>query len=956
MGIQGLLPLLKSISDPVHVSSYAGQRVGVDAYAWLHRAAHTCATELALGRPTERHLHFCLTRVKLLLSLRVGVVLVFDGGRLPSKRGTEAERSARRKKERSIGLQLHEQGQHTAAMKAFQKAISITPRMTHQLIRLCQQLNASQSADQPTVECIVAPYEADAQLAYLSHSNYVAAVISEDSDLLVFGCKRVLYKMDNAGHGLEIKLRNLAANSDPSFHGWTHSQFQQMAVLAGCDYLPSLPQLGIKKAHTLIKTAKDWHRAIKKVRLEGKVRVYEEYERDFECALLCFQHQRVWDPVQRCVRHLTELTAEVTERYADLSFLGPEVEPDMARRIADGEVHPTTLEPFTDDDMVGIGRGVVAAGGAVREGEGSMTGLRRAQSASNAVVTADVDVGGQLERVASIAGALVTKKRKNGVSSISQLLVRNKIDGYCVRASQATLSGFVPPRSTHKQTGRADDGPATTALTRSVSSHSPPRTARRSKAGRTASLFAAYAYTSSRRGKDEEDEEEGEAERMQREEEEDERDEQSEADGSATTRRARVTAAASRAEEEDDEMEEEEEEAEEERLADVDRRRPRLNNAPFYSNDAEEEEDDTTHSRLLMHAYSLPLRPYRQQQPLEDEPPPVPPDDLGILTWPDLPSTTFADATTSLSQPLHLRLSSSPTLSQSPSPSPSPPPAPASRAVFSRYFPSSSSAVLSDEEVTARCQAARSGRDEVVLDEDEDEDDSCVLLDDDKENVDTANLRPLSQLDGDLDDIEDDESPNDHSTPTAAPPPPALRFGNKRPTPSASDALHTPHRTVSKPPQPHSAPPPCLPSSVFAPYRQQSMTPHSASSRVALPPAPRVYGISRVRQTVSAVMNGASSADSAVESGSSNSASKRSSSLNLSQPTPATPHKRHRPHHSHDEANGGDLVVEAKAEGEGEDGAAPAGVSVLSPIGLDNSSFFAQFSCSRAVSAVRAAR
>ena len=75
-----------------------------------------------------------------------------------------------------------------------------------------------------------------------------------------------------------------------------------MAVLAGCDYLPSLPQLGIKKAHTLIKTAKDWHRAIKKVRLEGKMRVYDEYERDFECALLCFQHQRVWDPVKRCVR------------------------------------------------------------------------------------------------------------------------------------------------------------------------------------------------------------------------------------------------------------------------------------------------------------------------------------------------------------------------------------------------------------------------------------------------------------------------------------------------------------------------------------------------------------------------------------------------------------------------------------------------------------------------------
>lgn len=44
---------------------------------------------------------------------------------------------------------------------------------------------------QDGVECIVAPYEADAQLAFLSQTGYVHAVISEDSDLLPFGCKRV---------------------------------------------------------------------------------------------------------------------------------------------------------------------------------------------------------------------------------------------------------------------------------------------------------------------------------------------------------------------------------------------------------------------------------------------------------------------------------------------------------------------------------------------------------------------------------------------------------------------------------------------------------------------------------------------------------------------------------------------------------------------------------------------
>lgn len=52
----------------------------------------------------------------------------------------------------------------------------------------------------------MAPYEADAQLAYLEKEGIVDLVITEDSDLLVFGCKRVLFKMDDSGNGKLIDL------------------------------------------------------------------------------------------------------------------------------------------------------------------------------------------------------------------------------------------------------------------------------------------------------------------------------------------------------------------------------------------------------------------------------------------------------------------------------------------------------------------------------------------------------------------------------------------------------------------------------------------------------------------------------------------------------------------------------------------------------------------------------
>ena len=42
-----------------------------------------------------------------------------------------------------------------------------------------------------SIDYIVAPYEADAQLAFLDKENLVDAIITEDSDLFVFGCRRV---------------------------------------------------------------------------------------------------------------------------------------------------------------------------------------------------------------------------------------------------------------------------------------------------------------------------------------------------------------------------------------------------------------------------------------------------------------------------------------------------------------------------------------------------------------------------------------------------------------------------------------------------------------------------------------------------------------------------------------------------------------------------------------------
>lgn len=52
--LSGLLPLLKSIQRPVELKKFQGQTLGIDGYGWLHRAAYSCAVELAQGKPTDK--------------------------------------------------------------------------------------------------------------------------------------------------------------------------------------------------------------------------------------------------------------------------------------------------------------------------------------------------------------------------------------------------------------------------------------------------------------------------------------------------------------------------------------------------------------------------------------------------------------------------------------------------------------------------------------------------------------------------------------------------------------------------------------------------------------------------------------------------------------------------------------------------------------------------------------
>jgi exonuclease-1 len=50
------------------------------------------------------------------------------------------------------------------------------------------------------IEFIVAPYEADAQIAYMVKEKIADFAISEDSDLIAYGCPKLLMKLNFNGY------------------------------------------------------------------------------------------------------------------------------------------------------------------------------------------------------------------------------------------------------------------------------------------------------------------------------------------------------------------------------------------------------------------------------------------------------------------------------------------------------------------------------------------------------------------------------------------------------------------------------------------------------------------------------------------------------------------------------------------------------------------------------------
>lgn len=202
------------------------------------------------------------------------------------------------------GLQLEKEGKHAEAYQKFIQAVSVSLDMVCEFLQMLIRYQ---------IPYIIAPYESDAQMAYLSRTGIVDAVITEDSDSLCYRCPKVLFKMTAEGTSKCIQLSDVY-ESFGDMKNWTPELFELMCVLNGCDYADGCNRIGLKTAVKLINRGKNMKDTLKIIEC-NPVYKFNEFKPRLEFATACFHHQVIYNPILNKREYLTPVPEGISEKY-----------------------------------------------------------------------------------------------------------------------------------------------------------------------------------------------------------------------------------------------------------------------------------------------------------------------------------------------------------------------------------------------------------------------------------------------------------------------------------------------------------------------------------------------------------------------------------------------------------------------------------------------------------------
>lgn len=249
MGVKKLIKSLEEIynelnlkkDEPIKytkpINFLEKKRVAIDASLWMYQGkcailGHTGSILNSKGTDVSLIIAI-LNRVIYLLKCNIKPVFVFDGKPPALKNETVNIRKENKKKAKKK-LDNNEYENETEKNKLTQK----TCNLTRTDIQLFQKL-----LDYLGIPYINSPSEADSQCAYLYQIGLVDYIISEDSDIIVFGGDKIIKEFKASTTTVEIfDITNLYKNTKI-----TPTTLIDIALILGCDYFSGLKGVGIKR-------------------------------------------------------------------------------------------------------------------------------------------------------------------------------------------------------------------------------------------------------------------------------------------------------------------------------------------------------------------------------------------------------------------------------------------------------------------------------------------------------------------------------------------------------------------------------------------------------------------------------------------------------------------------------------------------------------------------------------
>jgi len=319
MGIKNLLKLLKAVTVKAKITNFSGKTAAIDASAWLYKGIYSCSWELATKVPTHGYLSYPLKMVDLLLKHSIKPILVFDGLTLPLKENVVSKRKSDKEKNKEVAEGLLAEGKNEKAATMFARCMSIKSYMIYNFMDVLHKMN---------VEYVVAPYEADAQIAYLCKEKIADFAISEDSDLLVYGCQNLVFKLDLEGNCENIVVNETLRNKEykksipkgptKDLASLSPDAFMDLCIMSGCDYLENIPGFGLKKALKMLKNCT----LEQTIRMLYRNKVYrdkvpEDFLEKINKIKLQFLYGRVIDPRTYTITQINPLPNDVSDEHID---------------------------------------------------------------------------------------------------------------------------------------------------------------------------------------------------------------------------------------------------------------------------------------------------------------------------------------------------------------------------------------------------------------------------------------------------------------------------------------------------------------------------------------------------------------------------------------------------------------------------------------------------------------